>query len=111
MYLIIANQIGLVGLGIYLSMIAAVFIYGMRGWHWARLNPDLDAIHLGVHAALLALVVNGIADMYFFRLDFQGSINILWLVIALSLTTSHLALQNQPLPNQNASSKIVPSLS
>lgn len=92
MYLIMANQIGLVGLAIFLLNIGAVFAYGYWGWRAAKHDPELDAIHLGYHAALLTGLVNAAADLYFFRLDFQASITLFWLVLALALASSRLAL-------------------
>lgn len=92
MYLIMANQIGLVGLGIFLSLMAAVLAYGFHAWATARRSVELDAIHLGLHAALITLLVNSVADMYFFRLDFQASISLLWLLVSLCLTSSRTAL-------------------
>lgn len=97
MYLIMTNQIGLVGLGLFLLTIAGVFVYGLRAWPTARSNPDLEALHLGLHAALLAALVNAVADLYFFRLDFQASISLFWLVVALCLASSRLA-HDQTLP-------------
>lgn len=91
MYLIIANQIGLVGLSIYLLTIGGVFVYGLVNWRSARANPDLTAIFLGFHAALLTAMVNGAADHFSFRLDFQASITLFWLVVALTLTSARLA--------------------
>ncbi|MGQ9887589.1 MAG: O-antigen ligase family protein [Aggregatilineales bacterium] len=92
MYLIMANQIGLVGVGIFLTIVLSVYVYGLRAWRLVRNNPDLDAIHLGLHAALLAALVNAAADLYFFRIDFQASISLFWFVIALCLASSRLAL-------------------
>jgi O-antigen ligase len=93
MYLIMANQIGLVGLGIFLSMMAAILAYGFYAWKWARRNIELDAVHLGLHAALITLMVNSVADMYFFRLDFQASITLMWMLIGLTLASSRTALE------------------
>lgn len=90
MYLIMANQIGLVGVGLFLLMMAGLFMLGLRSWRRLRTNQELDAIHLGVHAALFTLLVNSVADMYFFRLDFQGSISLFWLLIGLALACSNL---------------------
>jgi hypothetical protein len=92
MYLIMTNQIGIVGLSIYLLTIGGVFIYGLRAWRSARNNPDLDSIHLGYHVALLTALLNGAADLYFFRIDFQASITLFWLLVALALASSRLAL-------------------
>lgn len=93
MYLIMANQIGLVGLGIYLTMIAGLFVYGLSAWPYARQDEDLDAIHLGYHAAVVTALVNAAADLYFFRIDFQGSITLFWMTLALALASSRLVLK------------------
>ncbi|MBZ0298626.1 MAG: O-antigen ligase family protein [Anaerolineae bacterium] len=95
MYLIMANQIGLVGLGIFLTTMVGVLGYGAYAWRQARLNQELDSTHLGLHTALLVLLVNAVADLYFFRLDFQASITLLWLVVGLCLASSRLALQQE----------------
>nr|MBP6297869.1 O-antigen ligase family protein [Anaerolineae bacterium] len=68
MYLIMANQIGLVGVGLYGIVMFATLAYGYRAWRIARQTPELDAIHLGFHAALIAALVNGIGDLYYFRI-------------------------------------------
>ncbi len=106
MYLIMANQIGLVGLALYLLLMGSIMLLGLRSWRKAKHNPDLDALHLGLHAALVALMVNAVADLYFFRLDFQASVTLMWLIIGLALTSSRLA--NQPLPNNPESSNMTP---
>jgi len=92
MYLLMANQIGLLGLGIFLLVMGAVFAYGWRAWRYARQQPEAAALHLGFHAALLTGLVNAVADLYFFRLDFQSSITWFWLIVALCLASSRLAL-------------------
>lgn len=91
MYLIMANQIGLTGLLIFLLAMAGVFSYGARAWRKVKANPAYAAIHLGFHAALFTALVNAVADLYFFRLDFQASITWFWLVVALCLASSRLA--------------------
>ena len=96
MYLIMANQIGLTGVFIFLCAMAAVFAYGARAWRKARGNPVFAAIHLGFHAALFTGLVNAIADLYFFRLDFQASITWFWLIVALCLASSRLAQSDFP---------------
>ncbi len=93
MYLIMANQIGLTGLLIFLLAMAGVFVYGWRAWRRAQADPQLAPIHLGFHAALFTGLVNAVADLYFFRLDFQASITWFWLLVALCLASSRLALE------------------
>jgi hypothetical protein len=93
MYLIMANQIGLVGVGVYAIMILGVLYYGWRARQIVDDNSTLASIHLGYHAALVAALINATADLYFFRLDFQASIFSFWMIIALALTSSRLALE------------------
>jgi O-antigen ligase len=95
MYLIMANQIGLVGVTLFALVIIAVFAYGARGWRAAQHDPDLRSIHLGYHAALITALLNATADLYFFRLDFHASITLFWLVVALALASSRLALEGE----------------
>ena len=94
MYLIMANEIGLVGVAIFASVIVSVFGYGLRAWRRVQDNPQLRSILLGYHAALLAALLNATADLYFFRLDFHASITLFWLTVALALASSRLALES-----------------
>ncbi|MCC6613619.1 MAG: O-antigen ligase family protein [Anaerolineae bacterium] len=92
MYLIMANQIGLVGVAIFAIAMLSVFGYGLSAWKHVKHNPQLDSIFLGYYAALVAALVNAVADLYFFRLDFHASITLFWSVVALALASAHLAL-------------------
>ncbi|MCB9460070.1 MAG: O-antigen ligase family protein [Anaerolineaceae bacterium] len=92
MYLIMANQIGLVGVVIFLMAMGSVFRYGLRAWKYAQVHPQLESIHLGYHIALVTALVNAFADLYFFRQDFQASITWFWLIVALCLASSRLVL-------------------
>ena len=94
MYLMMASQIGLTGVLVFLIAMAGVFLYGHRAWRSAKDNPEFAAIHLGLHAALFTGLVNAIADLYFFRLDFQSSITWFWLIVALCVASSKLAMDD-----------------
>lgn len=93
MYLIMANQIGLVGVALFLTAMAGILFYGYRAWRYARHDAELDSIHLGYQVALLTALINAFADLYFFRLDFQSSIAWFWLVVALAIASSRLVLE------------------
>ncbi len=93
MYLIMANEIGLVGVGMFAATMLGVFAYGLRAWRAVQDNTELRSILLGYHAALIAALLNATADLYFFRLDFQASITLFWLMVALALASSRLALE------------------
>ncbi len=107
MYLIMANEIGLVGVGLFASTMIGVFAYGLRAWRAVQDNHELRSILLGYHAALLAALLNGTADLYFFRLDFQASITLFWLTVALALAV-HGWRWNRPLPKRPLSCSMTP---
>jgi hypothetical protein len=108
MYLIMANQIGLIGVFIYISTMLAILFYGVSAWKYAKNDIELDAIHLGFHCALVAALINGIGDLYYFRIDFQASITLFWLVAALALSSSRIALE-QGITQPLAASDVVKS--
>lgn len=91
MYLIMANQIGVTGVAIFAVAMLSVFVYGLTAWRRVKHNPELVAIFLGYHAALVAALANAVADLYFFRLDFHASITLFWSVVALALASARLA--------------------
>jgi O-antigen ligase len=93
MYLIMANQIGLVGVALFIVLVASVMVYGLSAWQYAVKDQEFDSIHLGYHAALVAALANAAADLYFFRLEYQGAITLFWLTIALALASSRLVLE------------------
>lgn len=93
LYLIMANQIGLVGVCLFVLSMLGVLWYGYQAWQYAKHNAQLASIHLGYQVALVTALVNAAADLYFFRLDFQSSITWFWLTVGLALASSRLVLQ------------------
>lgn len=93
-YLIMANQIGLVGLGLFLLTMTGVLLYGLHAWRLVKDNELLAPIHLAFHAGLITLMVNALVDLYFFRLDFQASITLLWVLVALALACSRVGMES-----------------
>jgi polysaccharide biosynthesis protein PslJ len=93
MYLIMANQIGLTGVFFFLLAMGGVLYYAWQAWKHSKVDAELDSIHLGYNIALLAALLNAVADLYFFRIDFQSSITWFWLIVALALASSRLVLQ------------------
>ncbi|MGJ3240550.1 MAG: O-antigen ligase family protein, partial [Anaerolineae bacterium] len=104
LYLIMANQIGLTGVSLFLLAMGGVFYYAWQARKHTQPNDELDAIQLGFNLALVTALINGVADLYYFRFDFQAAITWFWLLVALSLASSRLLLvsetKNQPL-NKN----------
>jgi O-antigen ligase len=100
-YLLMAVEMGLVGLASFLLVIAVLFIEAARAWR--RLQPGLEPIWYGLHAALLGALVGGLADHYFFNLDFHHSVAFFWLYVGLAMVSSRLALADaQPRPGRDS---------
>ncbi len=82
-YLAIAQRMGLVGLAAFLSLVAAWFVITLRA---ARQMDDERADWLlGTQAALVAALVVGIADHYFFNIEFSHMVALFWGVAGLGM--------------------------
>ncbi|MGQ9627807.1 MAG: O-antigen ligase family protein [Anaerolineae bacterium] len=94
-YLLIAEQMGLIGLLAFLIAIAVFFAYTRRGGGG---DEGLEAISLGIKVALAGALVAGILDHYLFNLNFPHAVTIFWLYIGLGVAVTRLAT----LRNSNA---------
>jgi hypothetical protein len=91
-YLLIAEEMGLVGVGLFLLALAGFFTYT---WPRARRvrasDPELEALILGTQTAVLAGAVAGVLDHYLFNLAFPHAAALLWAVVALGAAGARLA--------------------
>ncbi len=92
LYLTMAGNTGLLGVGTYLLMLGGVFVYGLQAWRREARPVRFEPYWLGVFAALVAVMTVGIFDHYFFKLEFQASGALFWIVIGLTLTVVRLWL-------------------
>jgi hypothetical protein len=90
-YLLIAEEMGLIGLGAFLVIIALFFRQVWQAWPRVQSETGLVAILLGLTAAIVGILVGGLLDHYFFNLSFPHSVSIFWLYLGLTMTTIHLA--------------------
>ncbi len=90
MYFIMANHIGLVGVGLFALTMLVVFWHGWRTWRTLPGDDPDHAIVIGYHGALLAALINATSDHYYFRIDFHASITLFWLVVGLAIASAHL---------------------
>ena len=89
-YLMIAEQTGLIGLALFLTVMGVVFGVLWRAWRNLAC-PEHEATLLGFGAALVGIMVGGLLDHYFFNLDFPHSISLFWMYVGLAVTTARLA--------------------
>ena len=88
-YLLIAEQMGLVGLGCFLAIVLAALARSLS------LRPPRDsvahALLCPMEAALAAALVAGLFDHYFFNINFPHTVGLLWLILALLVVASRLS--------------------
>ncbi len=83
-YLLIAEEMGLLGLGTYLAIMAVFFWQGLRGL--GRLaDAGLKSILIGLLAAVLTALVAGILDHHFLDINFPHVAALFWLNLGLGV--------------------------
>jgi hypothetical protein len=96
MYLLVAQQMGLLGLGAFLAVLVVLFAGAVRVWPRIRASDRQCAVFLGAHGAVLGAMFSGIFDHYFFNIDFHNSVMLLWSMIALAAASQLAALRYNP---------------
>lgn len=86
LYLIVAENMGVVGLLAFLGVMVGFFIMVVRGWR-QRFEPVLEAILLGLAGAILGALVSGIFDHYWFNMTYPHMTVLLWLYLGLAAAT------------------------
>lgn len=90
-YLSIAQQMGFIGLGLFALALLVVFGYALAQRRAVRADSQLEALYLGLHAALIAVLTVGMGDHYFVNLDFQPAQTLFWMIVGLALAASRLS--------------------
>ena len=89
-YLIIAAQMGLVGLAVFLLIAGMLLFRFWRRLRQVRDIPRLEPLWYGLHAAVIGGLGAGIFDRYFFSLDFHHSVTLFWVLLALATAATQL---------------------
>ncbi len=95
MYLLLTQEMGVIGLLVFLGAMAIVFGWGLQNREVVFEDTALAPLWLGLHAGLIAILAIGVFDHYFVNLEFHSSQTIMWLFVGLALATTRLALQNK----------------
>ncbi len=90
-YLLMAQQMGLVGVAAFLLVMLTLFGWAWRARQAVRARPALEPMWWGLHAALVGALVGGVFDHYFFNLDFHHSVVFFWLFVGLAAAATRLA--------------------
>jgi len=90
LYLLIAEEMGLIGLGVFLLIMALAVAQMLKRLRDLADDPRLQAILLGLLAAVVGALVSGIFDHYFFNINFQHAVALFWLCIGLGISATLL---------------------
>jgi O-antigen ligase len=96
LYLLMAGEMGLVGLATFLIVMATLFGSAWRVRARVADRVELEPIWWGFHTALLGALIGGVFDHYFFNLDFHHSVTLFWLYVGLAAVSTRLAKDRVP---------------
>lgn len=91
LYLLIAEQMGLVGVGLYLLISLVFFHLVYYTWRALPAHHHLEAPLLGYSLAVAGAMVGGVFDHFFFNITFIHLVAIYWLCMGLGVVTVQLA--------------------
>jgi O-antigen ligase len=104
LYLIIAENMGLVGLLTFIAVMIGYFMLMARGWQMG-FSPALEAILLGLTSAVLGALVSGFFDHYWFNMTYPHMTVLFWLYMGLA-TATILVQQAEQKGNEDAPSSM-----
>lgn len=99
-YFLIAAQMGLLGLSVFLVTMGMILVRFWRRRHIVRELTDLEPLWYGMHAAIVGGLVGGLLDHYFFSLDFHHSVTLFWLLLGLATAATELVDGARSVGNQ-----------
>jgi O-antigen ligase len=89
-YLLIAEEMGLIGLAAFLVAAGAFLAGFFRTRLLCPRDSELEPILLGTGFSVVGAMVGGIFDHYFFNLDFPHAAALFWLVVGLGVVAIRL---------------------
>lgn len=82
LYLIVASNMGVIGLLLFLAVLAGFFIMAAQAWK-RGVDPRIEPILLGFMGAIAGVIISGIFDHYWFNMTYPHMTVLLWLHIGL----------------------------
>jgi O-antigen ligase len=90
LYLLMAEIMGVVGVATFLGVMVGFFVHLWRAWR-LRPGPRLEAVLMGVGAAVAGVLVSGVLDHYLFNLVYPHMAVLFWVYIGLGMAATRLA--------------------
>lgn len=96
-YLLMAEEMGLIGLGAFLATMLVFFILVVRAMRRLGDNEDpVVPILFGAASAIFGAMVGGVFDHYFFNIAFPHSVALFWLFIGIALAAARIIRDGEP---------------
>ena len=84
-YLLMAEQMGLVGLAAFLSALGVFFVMFFRTVRTRMSDLRREALLLGLGGALAGVLVSGLLDHYLFNLAYPHMVSLFWIYVGLAV--------------------------
>lgn len=91
-YLLMAEEMGLIGLGAFLLTLAIFFIHCFRSLGQVKAT-GLQTIQVGAMASVFGALTAGLVDHYFFNIEFPHTVALFWLFVGLAMVATRLGRQ------------------
>ncbi len=98
-YLLVAEQSGLLGLAVFVCLLLATWLSGWRSLDRAHPDPELEGVLAGLLAAVTGALVAGLLDHYFANQAFPHAVALFWLYAAALVVAARFsarAAQEEP---------------
>ena len=94
-YLLLAEQMGLIGLSAYLLTVGILLSRALRVLVTEQPEPAISSLLLGTTAALVGALTAGIFDHHFVNLRFPHIVALFWLMAGLTVVGMRLSRESQ----------------
>ena len=84
-YLLIAEQMGLIGLAAFLTALTVFFVMFFRTVRAGLHDPSREALLLGLGGAIAGVLVSGMLDHYLFNLAYPHMVSLFWIYVGLAV--------------------------
>lgn len=91
MYLLIAEQLGLVGVGLFSLIMVLFFAQSLRWLRVVSANERMASLLISLQAAVVGALVGGVFDHYFLNFNFPHAVTTFWLFIGLTMAICSIA--------------------
>ncbi|MCS7261301.1 MAG: O-antigen ligase family protein [Anaerolineae bacterium] len=90
LYLLMAEQVGLVGLSLFLLVVVVYFVVTLRALQRAPRDGESEGYILACIAALAGALVSGVFDHFFFNINFIHLVALFWITLGLGVAAAQL---------------------